>query len=180
MMKLFSKFPHIEGFSKSLYTSVNEGLKLSKKDLSEDGYKKVLIAPYIRTMRDNLVVVHDGFMSPVSDPVILSNELYPNYLIDTGFVRAKNYLEVAFVAKTTKAMMRIVENSTCFPVGAFEVNDSVIVVFNIIVLDDLFRDPEIALSDGFTLLPIEVYHPEDYTQGKLAESLVIVKEEGGK
>lgn len=176
MYELYSKCQSTQGFSRELYTQVNAELKLSKE--KPEGYKRVLIAPYIRTMRDNLVVVQEGFISPISSATVISQGLYPTYLFDTGLICCKNYMESVFVAKNEEAMMRIIKNSTCFPVGAVEIYD-IVVSFNIIVSDDLFRDPEIALSDGFTLYPIEVYHPEDIIQQELAKSLVLVKAEGG-
>ena len=82
---------HIE-FSKELFTEVSDNLKVftdeeweSIKDSPE--YKNILIAVYVRTDVDNLVLLIDKEkFARISNvpPFISDSGLYPNILLDIG------------------------------------------------------------------------------------------------
>lgn len=175
-------------FSKELFTEVSQNLKVftdeeweSVKETLE--YKKLLIAVYVRTDVDNLVlVIDDGKFANVSNiPNFISDSgLYPNILLDTGLVCGKNFINSAFSFKSVKAMERLVSNSICYPVGAVETSKKYVLVFSIVLVESLLRDQEISLNQGFHFHPIETLHPTDSLQIDISESLVIVKSEDKK
>ena len=172
-------------FSKELFTEVLKNLKAitdeeweTTKDTIAD--KKVLIAAYVRTNVDNLVLMidKDKFAS-VSNipPFIVDSGIYPNILVDTGLVCSKSLIDQAFHLKSAEAMRRLVMNSTCYPVGAVETSKKYIIVFNVVLSVDLLADKDIVLNQGFFFRPIETLHLTDELQRDISESLVIVKSE---
>ena len=176
-------------FSKELFTAVSENLKVltdeewdaTNKDMIVE--KKVLIAVYIRTNEDNLVLMvdNDRFADVFNVPDFISNcGLYPHILVDSGLICAKNLIDLAFTFKSEGAMKRFVTNSTCFPVGAVETSKKYVAVFNAVLSVDLLRDHEIVLNKGFHFRPIETLHLTDELQREISESLVIVKSEDKK
>lgn len=191
MSVLASKRSYLEGerkFSKSLYTEVNQNLKVFTDEewatnLETLEYKKVLIAVYIRTDIDNLVlVIEDGKFANISNvpPFIVDSGIYPNTLIDAGLVCAKSFIESVFSFKNTEALHRLVANSMCYPVGAVETSKKYVLVYNIIVSEKLLKDKEISLNDGFHFCPIETLKLADTIQRDISESLIIVKSEDKK
>lgn len=169
-------------FSKELYTAVKQGLKIIPEDALpyhlENEYKGVMFAVYIRTDKDNLVLLVDKgkiAVTSYANSVVLNGGLYPTVLSDLGMVCAKDLLEKVFAVKNVEALQRLITHSTCFPVGAVETSKKYVIVFNIVLSVDLLRDPEIVLREGFLFNPIETYKPEDSLQKSIAESLVIVK-----
>ena len=175
-------------FSKELFTEVAENLKVfsdyeweSVKDSLE--YKKVLIAVYIRTDLDNLVLlVDDDKFAKIFDvpSFIADSGVYPNMLLDSGFVCGKELIDLAFKFKSEEAMNRFVRSSICYPVGAVETLKKYALVYNVIISESLLRDEEISLNKGFHFHPIESLHLTDLIQRDIAESLVIVKSEDRK
>lgn len=191
MSILASKRERLEiyrGFSKELFTEVAQNLKvltdaewaINRESLA---YKRVYIAVYVRTDRDNLVLMIDkDKFAGVSEvpPSIISSGIYSNTLIDAGFVCGKNLIDQAFNFKSVEAMKRLVVNSTCYPVGAIETLESFVLVFNIIVSEDLLTDQEISLERGFHFCPIESLSLTDSLQREISKSLIIVKSEDKK
>ena len=175
-------------FSKELFTEVNKNLKVftdeeweSIKDTLE--YKKVLIAVYVRTNIDNLILlVEDGKFAQISNvpPFIVNSGLYPNVLIDSGLICAKNLIDSAFSFKNAEATHRLALNSACYPVGAVETSKKYILVFNTVLSVDLLRDTDITLNQGFHFRPIETLTLTDLLQREISESLIIVKSEDKK
>lgn len=170
-------------FSKSLYSEVVENLKVlpdeeweNTKDTIDN--KKVLIAVYVRTDKDNLVLMvdKDKFAS-VSNvpPFVVDGGIYPNMLADAGLVCGKSLIDQAFHFKSEEAMKRLVMKSTCYPVGAVETSRKYVVVFNVIISEDLLKDTEISLNQGYYFRPIESLYLTDLLQREISESLVIVK-----
>ena len=171
------------GFSKDLFTDINRNLvefsdeewESVKNNLKR---KEVLIAVYIRTNIDNLVLVlREGKFSNVYR-VPVTFGVYPNILIDSGMQVSKEFLTSAFTFKSKEALLRLGANSSCYPVGAVETPDNHIVVFNIVISESLLRDPEISLNEGLQFRPIETLCVEDALQKEISKSLVIVKSEG--
>ena len=189
MSILASTSEHISdrGFSKELFTEVSKNLKVftdeewdSIKDTLE--YKKVLIAVYVRTV-DNLVLLidKDKFANISNVPPFMCNcGLYPNILVDAGLVSSKSFIESVFNFKYASSAERFVVNSTCYPVGAVETSKKYVLVFNVVLSDTLLSDTEISLKQGFYFHPIESLHPTDSLQKEISESLVIVKSEDKK
>ena len=175
-------------FSKGLYSEVVENLKVlpdeeweSTKDMLAD--KKVLIAVYVRTDKDNLVLMvdKDKFASVSNVPPFIANGgLYPNILVDSGLVCGKNLIDQAFHFKSAEAMKKLVMNSTCYPVGAVETSKKYVAVFNVIISEDLLTDTEISLNQGYHFRPIETLCLTDSLQSEISESLVIVESEDKK
>ena len=175
-------------FSKELFTKVSDNLKVftdeeweSVKDTLE--YKEVLIAVYIRTDVDNLVLVIDqDKFAHISDvpPFIRDSGLYPHILVDAGLICGKNFIDSVFSFKSAEAMKRLVVNSTCYPVGAVETLKKYVLVFNVVLSESLLRDTEISLNQGFHFYPIETLHLTDLLQGDIAKSLILVKSEDKK
>ena len=175
-------------FSKELFTAVSQNLKVftdvewvSNKETLD--YKKVLIAVYVRTDRDNLVLLIDeGKFASISNvpPFIIDNGIYPNTLIDAGLVCGKSLIDQAFHFKSAEAMKRLVMSSACYPVGAVETSKKYAVVFNVVLSEALLRDTEISLNQGFHFHPIESICLTDLLQRDISESLIIVKSEDKK
>ena len=175
-------------FSKELFTEVSDNLKVftdeeweSVKDTLD--YKKVLIAVYVRTDVDNLVLMVDkdkfSHLSNVP-PFVVDCGLYPHILVDSGFVCAKNLIDLAFTFKSEDAVKRLAVKSTCYPVGAVETSKKYVIVFNAVLSADLLTDKDIVLNRGFLFRPIETLHLTDELQREISESLVIVKSEDKK
>lgn len=175
-------------FSKELFTEVSDNLKVftdeeweSIKDTLE--YKKVLVAVYIRTDVDNLVLMLDrdkfSHLSNVP-PFVVDSGLYPHILIDSGLICAKNLIDNAFSFKSEEAMKRLAVKSTCYPVGAVETSKKYVLVFNAVLSTDLLTDKDIVLKQGFHFKPIETLYLTDELQREISESLVIVKSEDKK
>ena len=188
MSILASKKGRLDLNSKELCVDVANNLKLftdeeweSVKETFE--YKKILIAVYIRTDTDNLVLLldKDKFAS-VSNvpPVVTDVGMYDNILIDSGLMCAKNLIDSVFSFSNEEALKRFVLSSTCFPVGAVETKKKYVLVFNIVVSDNVLKDKEISLNKGFRFHPIETLYVEDSLQRDISESLIIVKSEGMK
>lgn len=175
-------------FSKELFTEVTENLKVftdeeweSIKETRE--YKKILIAVYVRTDVDNLVLLidKDKIANIQNVPPFISNSgLYPHILVDAGLVCGKSFIDTAFSFKSAEAMKRLVVNSTCYPVGAVETSKKYVLVFNVVLSESLLRDTEISLNQGFHFYPIETLHLTDLLQGDIAKSLILVKSEDKK
>lgn len=191
MSVLVSSIKHLEHdrkFSKGLYTEIQENLKAmtdeeweTTKDMIAD--KKVLIAVYVRTDKENLVLMVDSdkFASISNVPDFITDSgLYPNTLIDAGLVCAKSLIDQAFHFKSAEAMKRLVMKSACYPVGAVETSKKYIPVFNVVIAEDLLRDTDISLNKGFHFSPIESLCLTDSLQREISESLVIVKSEEAK
>lgn len=175
-------------FSKELFSEVANNLRVFSDlewatDKESLNYKRVYIAVYVRTDRDNLVLMidKDRFAS-VSDipPSIINSGIYCNTLIDAGLVCGKNLIDQAFNFKSAEAMQRLVMKSTCYPVGAVETSNSYALVYNVIIAEDLLRDAEISLERGFHFHPIESLYLTDLLQGDIAKSLILVKSEDKK
>lgn len=175
-------------FSKELFSEVANNLRVFSDlewatDKESLNYKRVYIAVYVRTDRDNLVLMidKDRFAS-VTDipPSIINSGIYRNTLIDAGLVCGKNFIDQAFNFKSAEAMQRLVMKSTCYPVGAVETSDSYALVYNIIIAEDLLRDAEISLERGFHFHPIESLYLTDLLQWDIAKSLILVKSEDKK
>lgn len=171
-------------FSKELFTKVAENLKVFTdedweliKNTSE--YKKVLIAVYVRTDKDNLVLMvdKDKFAS-ISNipPFIIESGVYANTLIDVGLLCGKTLIDKVFDFHSSEAMNRLVAFSTCYPVGAVETSKKYVLVYNVIISESLLRDSEISLKQGFYFCPIESLCLTDSLQKEISESLIIVKE----
>lgn len=175
-------------FSKELFTKVSENLKVFTdeewKSVKETlDYKKVLIAVYIRTDVDNLVLLIDkDKFANISNvpPFIVDSGLYPHILVDSGLICGKSLIDLAFNFKSAEAMKRLVVHSTCYPVGAVETSKKYVLVFNVVLSESLLKDPEITLKQGFYFRPIETLHPLDSLQRDISESLVLVKGEDKK
>ena len=175
-------------FSKELFTEVSDNLKVftdeeweSVKDTLE--YKKVLIAVYIRTDTENLVLLIDkDRFANISNvpPFIIDSGLYPHVLVDAGLICGKSLIDSVFSFKSAEAMKRLVMKSTCYPVGAVETLKKYVLVFNVILSESLLRDPEISLKQGFHFHPIESLCLTDLLQKDISESLIIVKSEDKK
>ena len=175
-------------FSKELFTEVAQNLEVipdneweSTKDMIAN--KKVLIAAYVRTDRDNLVLrIDNEKFASISNvpPFIVDGGIYPNTLVDAGLVCGKNLIDQAFQFKSAEAMKRLVMKSTCYPVGAVETSKKYVLVFNVIISEDLLRDPQISLNQGFHFCPIESLRLTDSLQRDISESLIIVKSEDKK
>lgn len=175
-------------FSKELFTEVSDNLKVftdeeweSVKDTLE--YKKVLIAVYIRTDTENLVLLVDkDKFANISNvpPFIVDSGVYPHVLVDAGLICGKSLIDSAFSFKSAEAMKRLVMKSTCYPVGAVETLKKYVLVFNVILSESLLRDPEISLRQGFHFHPIESLYLTDLLQKDISESLIIVKSEDKK
>lgn len=175
-------------FSKELFTKVSENLKVFTDDEWESvketlDYKKVLIAVYIRTDVENLVLLidKDRFANISNVPPFISGSgLYPHILVDSGLICGKSLIDLAFNFKSAEAMKRLVVNSTCYPVGAVETSKKYVLVFNVILSENLLRDPEITLKQGFYFRPIETLSLTDSLQREISESLILVKREDKK
>lgn len=175
-------------FSKELFTEVSDNLKSftdeeweSIKETRE--YKKVLVAVYIRTDVDNLVLLvdKDKFTNIFDVPTFISDSgLYPHILVDSGLVCGKSFIDSVFSFKSEEAMKRLVMKSTCYPVGAVETSKKYVLVFNVVLSESLLRDPEIVLNQGFHFYPIESLNLTDSLQREISESLIIVKSEDKK
>lgn len=175
-------------FSKELFTEVSKNLKVipeeeweSHKEMLVE--KKVLIAVYVRTDVDNLVLLidKDKFTEIFDVPTFISDGgLYPHILVDSGLICGKNLIDKAFSFKSAEAMKRLVTNSMCYPVGAVETTKKYILVFNVVLSESLLRDPEITLNQGFYFYPIESLTLTDSLQKEISESLIIVKSEDKK
>lgn len=176
-------------FSKVLFTEVSNDLKVfsdeeweSVKETLE--YKKILIAVYIRTNIDNLVLLidEDNKIASISNvPTFVSDSgIYPNILVDSGLICAKNLIESVFSFKNTEAMQRLVMNSVCYPVGAVETSKKYVLVFNVVLSNTLLVDSDISLKQGFHFHPIETLCLTDSLQKEISESLIIVKSEDNK
>ena len=175
-------------FSRELFTEVANNLSVltneeweSKKAMLAD--KEVLIAVYVRTDRENLVLMidKDRFAS-VSNvpPFIIDSGIYPSTLVDAGIVCGKSLIDQAFHFKSEEAMKRLVIKSVCYPVGAVETLKKYVVAFNIIISEDLLKDTEISLNQGFHFRPIESLNLTDLLQRDISDSLVLVKSEDKK
>lgn len=171
------------GFSKNLFTDVSDNVRIfSDKEWEEnnDEYKKVLFAIYIRTDKQNLVLmVDEGKFASIfeSHPVTLSGGVYPNILVDSGMMCSKLFVEQALNFDSDEALQTLCMNSACYPVGAVETSKNYILVFNVIVSTDILSNPNIHLNEGFHLHPIETLSIEDSLQRDISDSLVIVKSE---
>lgn len=168
-------------FSKELFMEVSQNLKLLPDEEWEknvDLNKSVLFAVYVRTDRDNLVLMADdnqfARISHAPD-FMLQGGLYPNFLVDAGLMCGKSLLDSAFTVKGNDALYRIVKNSTCFPVGAVETSKRYIVVFNVVISSDLLGDSEISLKQGYYFKPIETLKVLDSLQQEISESLIIIR-----
>lgn len=172
------------GFSKDLFTEIHRNLETFSDEEWESAKsnlkrKEVLIAVYIRTNIDNLVLVlEEGKFSKVYKVPPVTFGVYPSLLLDSGMQVSKEFLTSTFTFKSKEALLRLGANSTCYPVGAVESPDNHIVVFNIIISESLLRDPEISLNEGLQFRPIETLCVEDALQKEISKSLVIVKSEG--
>lgn len=174
-------------FSKELFSAVADNLTVFSDDEWESinsdetavkEHKKVLIAVYIRTDKDNLVLTLDkGKFAQVSNvpPAVAHGGLYPSILVDSGLICAKSLLDQAFTVSSEEALKRLVFNSTCYPVGAVETSKKFVLVFNVVLSVDLLRDPEISLNSGFHFHPIETLSLTDSLQSEISESLILVK-----
>lgn len=170
-------------FSKELFTEVSQNLKVftdeeweSVKDNPE--YKNILIAVYIRTDVDNLVLLIDKEkFARISNvpPFISDSGLYPNILLDIGFLYGKSLVESAFSFKSSESLKRFVGNSTCYPVGAVDTANNYVLVFNVVISEKLLRDTEIVLNQGFHFYPIDNLSVTDSLQKAISKSLIIVK-----
>ena len=170
-------------FSKELFTEVSQNLKVftdeeweSVKDNPE--YKNILIAVYVRTDVDNLVLLIDKEkFARISNvpPFISDSGLYPNILLDIGFLYGKSLVESAFSFKSSESLKRFVGNSTCYPVGAVDTANNYVLVFNVVISEKLLRDTEIVLNQGFHFYPIDNLSVTDSLQKAISKSLVIVK-----
>ena len=179
---------HDRKFSKELFVDVAKNLKIftdeeweSVKETLE--YKKLLIAVYVRTDTDNLVLLlYKDKFSNVSNvpPLVTDVGMYPSILVDAGLLCGKNLIDSVFSFSNEEAMKRLVLSSTCFPVGAIETSKKYVVVFNVIVSENILRDKDISLNKGFHFHPIETLYLDDTLQRDIAESLILVKSEGMK
>lgn len=167
-------------FSKELFTKVSDNLKsVPDTEIANLGKaKEVLVSVYIRTDKDNLVLVLDEESSRFSNVSSITDftGLYPNFLPDRGLLCGKNLIERVFSVRTEEAIKRLIGNSTCFPVGAVETKNHYVAVFNIVISSSILTDPEIVLNEGFYFHPIETIKPKDSLQREISKSLVIVKE----
>lgn len=166
-------------FSKDRYYSIKEGLSIVPEITEES--KPVRFACYLRTDRDNLVLTHEESFVFFDDSDVMNavgsmiSYIYDNILVDLSLYTCQKYLNSVFGALSKEAITRVVLKSHCYPVGAVETEDRLIVVSNIIISADLLTDPEIALSEGYTFHPIETLKIEDNVQKAISESLVYVK-----
>ena len=173
-------------FSKELFTEVSNNLAVftdEEWESHKDEYKKVLIAVYVRTCYDNLVLMidEDKFANIFNIPPFISDSgIYPTVLIDSGVVNAKEFITSAFAFKSAEALNRFVSQSTCYPVGAIETPKKFVLVFNTIISDEVLRDPDIVLNKGYYFRPIESLCLSDSLQREISESLVIVKKSEDK
>ena len=170
----------VKSFSKELYTEVVQNLCIRPKDEWEknpENLKSVLFAVYVRTDKDNLVLVHEGKFASISyiPELVLAGGLYPTIANDSGLLCGKDLLDSAFSVKNEKALYRLVGNSTCYPVGAVETSNSFVLVFNVVLSVDLLTDAEISLKSGFHFIPIETLRVTDELQKTISESLVLVR-----
>ena len=170
-------------FSKELFKNVRDNLKLfsdEEWELAKKDYKEVMIAVYIRTDIDNLVLTPDGeeFAVIMNAPsFMLSGGMYHNLIIDLGIMCAKRVIDSTFNFEHDVALHRFVGNSACYPVGVADSDDSYVFAFNVIMSSDLLKDPCISLRSGFHFHPIESLTFTDSLQKAISESLVIVNNE---
>lgn len=184
----------IYSFSKSLFTDVRRGLKLVEEveDIPE-GYKPVHFASYLRTDKDNLVLVNQNAGSYLSldesalpDFTLASDlvENYPNILVDLSMLTCKTLLDSAFSFSSKDRLQEFVMNSQCFPVGAVESDLSFYVVSNIVINSDIltrFSDPsESFLNHGYCFKPIETLRAKGSLEKAVSKSLIIVSDRGGE
>lgn len=191
MSVIASKRGHLDydrEFSKELFNEVADNLAIftdeeweSIKDTLD--YKEVLVAVYIRTNVENLVLLVDKEkFSHISNipSFVSSSGLYPHLLIDAGLICGKNLIDLAFSFKSPKATERFVYSSTCYPVGAVETSKKYVLVYNVVIDETLLRDTEISLNEGFHFCPIDTLIVEDILQREISKSLIIVKSEDKK
>lgn len=171
-------------FSKELFTEVSSNLEVFTDEKWETvkktlDYKEILIAVYIRTDLDNLVLLIDKdskFASISNAPSFIVNSgVYPSILSDSGLICAKSLVDSAFNFKNQEAMKRLVCNSTCYPVGVAETSKNYVIVCNTIISESLLKDKDITLNEGFYFHPIESLHITDSLQKEISKSLIIVK-----
>ena len=174
----YTTYPEV---SKEAFSDISSNIVI-KDSLDSDSqcYLPVKFAVYIRTDKGNLVLVNnEGNFAEILDAPdsMLSGGVYPTISYDAGIMCAKSFLDSAFTFKTNEALQRLVLNSTCFPVGAFAINDSYILVFNVILSQSLLFDPEISLNSGFSFIPIQtVCGIKDRCQSEISKTLVLVTE----
>ena len=183
-MLVVDRVPQQIGFSKELFTEVSNNIKVITDEewaQNSDNYKRVWFAVYVRTDRDNLVLMIDkDRISNISDPPSFMNSagLYPTYLFDSGLMCGKQLIESAFSFKSTEALKRLVGGSACFPLGAYATKISNVLVFNVIVSSSVLSDEEISLKDGFHFVPIQSLKVRGKDQQTIADTLVLVKDGG--
>lgn len=170
-----------EKFSKKLFIEVSNNLEIMSDEeweANKNEFKSVLIAVYMRTDKDNLVLMTDtDKFATVSQapPFMMNGGMYHNFLIDSGLMCGKSILESAFNVKNNEAFYRMVKNSTCYPVGAVETDKNYIAVFNVIISSELLTDTDIVLNQGNHFKPIETLNVSDTLQKAISESLVVVR-----
>ena len=171
-------------FSKGLFIEVADNLKVMKAEeleACEEPYKKVSFAAYLRTDKDNLVLLIDkdkiANLFNVPSYALNGGLMHSTFAVDVGYLSGKTLCESAFSFKSSQARDRFASNSTCFPIGAVETTKSLVLVYNVVVSVDLLRDAEIVLNSGFHFHPIETLTLSDSLQREISESLVIVKSE---
>lgn len=174
-------------FSKELFTEVAENLKvftdeewasIVNDETVFNDHKEVLIAVYIRTDVENLVLLinKESFASISNVPSFITDSgIYSQSVIDAGLICSKSLIDTAFNFKSAEAMKRLVVNSVCFPVGAVETPKNYVLVFNVVMSENLLRDTEISLNAGFHFHPIESLCLTDSLQKEISESLILVK-----
>lgn len=171
-------------FRKEFFSEVAQNLVLftdEEWESEKESHKKVSLAVYVRTDIDNLVLTFNGDFAKKFDipAVVLSGDIYPHLLVDSGFVCGKELLDLAFNTKSEEALKRLAMHSVCFPVGAVETSENYVLVFNVIMSSELLKDSEIQLNQGFYFYPIPyLKNTEDFLQREILKSLVIVESEG--
>ena len=173
--------------SKELFKEISENLKIMTDEEWESNrdpyYKRVTSAVYVRTDLDNLVLKlgEDKFVSveEAPEPLISSNAIYHTLLLDIGYLHGANLLKELFESDSPESRRELAFNSFCFPVGAVEMDDSYVVISNVIVSSARLKLHRMTLNQGFTFQPIEsLKDVKDYLQKEILKSLVLVKSEG--
>lgn len=171
-----------EGFSKDLFIQVAMNSKITDSVTPPD--KEVTVAVYMRTDRGNLMLTHGGEFYTITDvPSLMLTagwQYQVNALIDAGLVRGKEYILDAFKISSEKALREFATKSTLYPVGAVETPDSYLVAFSVVMSEDLLRDPQFVLNEGYEFTPIETYTPEGDVQREIFKSVILVKSEESK
>lgn len=174
-MNLYSKASNLLGFSKFLFTQALETAEVSLEP-PEHCYKPVYFAAYVRTDYDNLVLTENDEMCLYSEHEAgnYAHIMYSSLFSDMGLLCGRKLLDKFIKTDSVDVWGKIAKQSTCYPVGAVETADSIVIVFSVVVSVELLKDPDIVIEEGFYFSPIETYSPKDALCAEIAKSLILV------